>query len=64
MTEDKFIVGLGIFVILIKAILFCFAIWKLIHYSWLDAIALILIAEFLSWIAQYLVEEWEKISKS
>jgi hypothetical protein len=38
MTEDKLIVMFGVVVILIKISLFCFAIWKLIHYQWLDAI--------------------------
>ncbi|MEH1808441.1 hypothetical protein [Nostoc sp.] len=64
MTEDKLIVMFGVVLILIKISLFCFAIWQLIHYSWLDAIALVLIGEFLGWIAQYVLREWEKISKT
>ncbi|MFB2768577.1 hypothetical protein ACE1AT_04700 [Pelatocladus sp. BLCC-F211] len=64
MTEDTLIVGFGVVVILIKIALFCFAIWRLIHWQWLDAITLVLIGEFLGWLSQYVLSEWEKISKN
>jgi hypothetical protein len=64
MTEDTLISVFGVVLILIKIALFCLAIWRLIHWQWLDAIAFVLIGEFLGWIAKHGLEEWEKTQKS
>ncbi|MHC5779683.1 MAG: hypothetical protein ACYTXP_38815 [Nostoc sp.] len=46
-------------VLIIKITFYCFAIWGLLHYHWLDAIALVLIGEFLGYTGKVTIALFE-----
>jgi hypothetical protein len=53
---DFMLSAVSVILVAIKIILYCFAIWGLVHYQWLDAIAFLLIGELLGWVGKVIAE--------
>ncbi|MBW4677662.1 MAG: hypothetical protein KME52_27785 [Desmonostoc geniculatum HA4340-LM1] len=61
MVDDEFLILVVIVTaisLVIKIALYCFAIWELAHFSWMNAIASVLIAEFLWLVALSLGKDY------